>query len=115
MLRKSLLAVPLLAAALIVPAAAHADSGLTPSVSSLDLGDIPAGQSYFATPGSQSIALTNTTANPITIDSVTWSPTTDWGWYSLGGTIVCADGTVVAAGDSCTITPVVAWHWYTPF
>jgi hypothetical protein len=100
--------IPLLAAlfvgALVVPiAAAQADSGLTPTVSPFNYGDLPAGQGYYN--WADPIVLTNTTGSDVTlsagVDTVT-STNDSWGWISVGGSPdpSCISGTpiVVAPG-----------------
>ncbi len=96
------------------PAAAQADSGLTPTVSPFSYGGIPAGQSYYNP--ADPIVLTNTTGLDVTLgtgaDTVT-SSNDGWSWIGVGGggypSCVSLTPVVVAPGASCTVVPYVGW------
>ena len=115
MSRRIPLVAALFAAALVIPTtAAQADSGLTPTVSPFNYGDLPAGQGYYN--WADPIVLTNNTGSDVTlsagVDTVT-SSNDGWGWISVGGSpypsCISASPLIVAAGDSCSFVPYVAW------
>jgi hypothetical protein len=104
--RRLLSALALGVVALAMPlASAQADSGLTPTVTSLDLGDIPAGASYWNAPF---VTFTNNGGSAVTIQSLTWTSTPTWAVQGSG--TLCWANLVLNPGDTCNFAPVVAWH-----
>jgi hypothetical protein len=93
--------------ALTIPAVAQADSGLTASPNPLDLGTVPAGQSYWAY--TSPITFTNNGGSSVTIQAITPPTSGGWGYFGSGGTM-CTISEVLAPSDSCDIHPIAVWH-----
>jgi hypothetical protein len=105
--RRLLLVATLGSVALLMPlAAAQADSGLTPSAASVDLGDIPAGAGYWNAPA---LTFTNNGGDAITVKSVSPTDFTTWTYWGAGGT-TCLPNVVLNPGDACNFHPLPTWQ-----